>query len=176
MCWKGVQRWSAAIYATDGEEKARAFLAELRQRAPDDKELAGRVSYHVNWVARELERKGRHADALATVERHKALLKQERDFESLVHGVYDRWADSFLSKNPKDWQAAVDRYTEGMKQYPKNGDLRHNAIVTWDRWAHTFSDKKDWDDAIRIYKMGLLAIPDARELKEGLEYCEKKRK
>ncbi len=57
----------------------------------------------------------------------------------------------------------------GKKELPKLGGH------AYDRWARTFIERRDWDQAIRIYQEGLKAYPVSDLLKDNLEYCKGKR-
>lgn len=48
--------------------------------------------------------------------------------------------------------------------------------VSYDRWAKSFMDKKQWDEAIKIYDQGLARLPDSSLFKQNRAYCETQRK
>jgi hypothetical protein len=47
-----------------------------------------------------------------------------------------------------------------------------NTVATIDQWAAKPKKDKDWDEAIRIYRIGLKVVDD-NHLKSNLERCEK---
>jgi len=55
---------------------------------------------------------------------------------------------------------------------PGEGLLIHNAVVAWNRWADIHIKKKNWPEAIRIYKEALKRFPNDSTLKNNLTYCQ----
>jgi tetratricopeptide (TPR) repeat protein len=53
---------------------------------------------------------------------------------------------------------------------------RHLFEFSYDRWARSFMDKKQWDEAIRIYDQGLTRLPDSSLFKQNRAYCEAQQK
>jgi tetratricopeptide (TPR) repeat protein len=50
-------------------------------------------------------------------------------------------------------------------------DVERLAVFAYDRWARTFIDKKDWDEAIAIYDKGLAGYPNQSLFKQNKAYC-----
>src|SRR5208283_5030702 len=97
---------------------------------------------HVQGVVLNLRDAGKFDDALAAIDSNKVLLKDPTDAENLSCAVYDSWAGGLRGKG--DWQGAVDIYAKGLERLPKDGHLTNNAVATWNSWASTFMDAKDW--------------------------------
>src|SRR5262249_11718516 len=142
-----VQEWAWDAQTRGGDEEALKVLVEQRKRFPKLGELREVARGHVHRVAKKLWQEGRFEAARAAVERYREVLPDE-DARSISVAVYDEWADRYMKD--KEWQAAVDVYDAGLKRFPKDGHLTHNATVTWDHWAKTFMAKKDWAGAIAI--------------------------
>ena len=43
----------------------------------------------------------------------------------------------------------------------KDEHLTNNAVATWNAWANTLMDAKDWGGAIKVYERGCLAFPES---------------
>lgn len=83
--------------------------------------------------------------------------------------VYDLWGRKLVKG--QEWAAAVEKYADGLKEYPKSELLTNNTGYTVGLWAKKARDAKDWDEAVRIYDIGLQVVPDDRVMKQNKEYC-----
>ncbi|OAI50286.1 hypothetical protein AYO44_05730 [Planctomycetaceae bacterium SCGC AG-212-F19] len=122
MLAAGVQDAAWDIYGKEGEEPARQFFGRMQERFPKSPEVPDRLSYHVARVASKFQEAGKFEEAVAAVDRHKGLLKD--DFEKQSAAVYDRWARTYFKK---DWAAAIAVYEKGLERFPSNSLLKNNV-------------------------------------------------
>jgi tetratricopeptide (TPR) repeat protein len=114
-----------------------------------------------------LEREKKFADAQKAVETYKPLAGDRAT--DLQARVFDRWGRSLADDGT--WEAALNKYAEGLAAIPKSTLLRDNAIATADQWAFKAIKTKDWNVAIDRYDAGLKLFPDAKHLKDNRAYC-----
>jgi len=114
------------------------------------------------------------AEAVAAVDQYQPLLARPEQKAELAGIAYDCWARHLAHK--KKWQAALDKYKEGWAAGADKDHLTKNAIATIDEWASLVIEAKQWDEAIRIYEIGLKDyFPGNSHLQHNREYCEKMR-
>ncbi len=129
---------------------------------------------HAQRGINRLAEAGKFEEAVKAMDQYQPLLAKPEQRSELAGIAYDRWAQH-LAKG-KEWKAALDKYAEGLKAFPKQARLTNNALVTIDQWARPAMNVKRWDEAIRIYQVGLEYFPGDRYLQEKVGYCEKKKK
>lgn len=161
-----------AIEAKNGRDAMAAHFAELTRRFPKIKEVAERGVSHAGQTVQELVKKGQFAEAVAAVKTYAPLLPAAKDRAEVGALAYDGWAQHLADK--KEWQAALDKYAEGLKAYPKEGRLENNLGATVDDWAKPAVEKEDWVEAGRIYRVGLKYLPDDSRLKNNAEVYEER--
>lgn len=88
--------------------------------------------------------------------------------------AFDAWGRSLAADGK--WEASLAKYVEGLAACPKDERLRNNVVVVIDDWAGKAIDKKAWDEAIRIYDVGLKHFPDSSHLKDNRAYCVSQKK
>jgi tetratricopeptide (TPR) repeat protein len=154
-----------------GTAAAVAHFKELCEKFPKVKEVRANGYDHALDVVNKLTGDKKFAEALKAAATYEPLAGDR--LGDLKSEVYDDWGRS-LAKDGK-WEAAVEKYAEGLKDHPKSKRLHTNAIATVDQWAHKAIDKKDWDEAIKRYDAGLKVVPDSTHLKNKRAYCEKQK-
>jgi pentatricopeptide repeat protein len=65
----------------------------------------------------------------------------------------------------------VDVYAQGLQRLPENDHLTNNSIATWNAFADSLMNAKNWDGAIKVYEEALSAFPDSSLLNNNLDYC-----
>jgi tetratricopeptide (TPR) repeat protein len=164
-----MQEWVQDTSKSAGQEQARKVLLGLRQQFPKVTQVDQLAKAHVQRLVLELRDAGKFEDALAAIDKNKELLKGRADSRNLACAVYDLWANGLQRK--RNWQAAVDIYSQGLQRLPKDDHLTNNAVATWNAWANTLMDAKDWGGAIKVYEKALAAFPESSILKNNLSYC-----
>jgi tetratricopeptide (TPR) repeat protein len=139
----------------------------LRTKFPQDKGVVERGFNHAAGALERMCGQKKYAEALAETATY-APLADGRVAE-LKARVYDGWASSLAAGDR--WEAAVEKYVEGLKADPKNGLLVNNAIATIDQWAGRSMDRRDWAATIAVYETGLRHFPDNGHLKNNRDYC-----
>ncbi len=90
------------------------------------------------------------------------------------NGLFLRQADDALRK--KDYDAALAILKRGQSIDPKFKGFHQNTVATFNRWANSFMDKKDWAGAIKIYEKGLKECPGNSIFTNNIKYCEQQAK
>jgi tetratricopeptide (TPR) repeat protein len=85
-------------------------------------------------------------------------------------GLFLNWANSHADKGA--FEKALEVLSTGESVEPKNSTIRNNTVATYDAWANTFMEKKDWAGAINVYEKGLKSLPGDSHLKQNLAYCQ----
>src|SRR5262249_31997788 len=104
---------------------------------------------------------------LAAVTAYQPMLKEGSEGGPAVH---DRWARA-LAEEKKD-AGALERSGEGLGAFPKCELLANNGVVVVNQWAKTAMERRDWKEAVRIYRAGLKHLPNNDALQRGLQFCE----
>ena len=157
-----------------GPEQAERLLVKLTTRFEKVPEVREAAAAHIHNTAIHLVDTGRFEAALATLARSGAIVEDEDRRARLSCYVYDRWADQHVRQ--QEWEQALELYREGLEQLRNDDHLSHNATVVWDAWAKTFIDQREWDAALQIYEQAVRQFPDAKLLKNNLEYCKQQQK
>jgi hypothetical protein len=72
-----------------------------------------------------------------------------------------------------DPQAALDLIGEIAFVLPDDLTIKLK-VLAYDSWARGRGETGDWDDAVRIYELGLLDVPQNRLLENNRHYAESK--
>ena len=75
---------------------------------------------------------GKYTEALEAVKNAEPLLSKPAQKAELGAVVYDGWGRRLVAE--KKWQAAMEKYAEGLKAYPGQARLTTNAAVAADQW------------------------------------------
>lgn len=113
-------------------------------------------------------------DALQAVDRYAPLYSKPEHRVDMTSIAYDGWALHLAAK--KQYEAALEKYVEGLKALPDHPRLRNNAAAIVDEWSAPARAEKKWDEAIRIYSVGLKYFPNERYLQDRKAYCEEMKK
>jgi tetratricopeptide (TPR) repeat protein len=69
-----------------------------------------------------------------------------------------------------NFEAAIALVTRAAEILP--AEKKNNLFeYSYDRWAKSFMDKKQWQEAVKIYDQGLQRVPDSSLFKHNREYC-----
>jgi tetratricopeptide (TPR) repeat protein len=153
-----------------GVEAAVTHFEALRKQFPDVPEVAKEGEDHVLGTVERLTREKKFKEAVGAVETYRALLATPEQRTRVGGAAYDLWAGNLA--DAKEWKAALDKYAEGIKAYPKYELLTKNGIATVDEWADPAYKAKNWDEAARIYRIGLEYFPGNDHLLRNKKACE----
>jgi tetratricopeptide (TPR) repeat protein len=162
------------IEAKVGREAMVKHFQALRAQFPQVKKLADKGKGHAQRAVHELGKAKKFAEAVAAASDYAPLLGSAADRADVGAYAYDLWARDFADK--KEWQTALDKYSEGLKTYPKHDMLVGNLRYTVGQWAKPAVDKKDWAEAARIYRIGLTYLPKDPRLEQNLKAYEQRAK
>src|SRR5262249_17371878 len=116
-----VQEHAASAHAAEGEEQARAVLAEYLKRFDAVAAVRAVAAGYVWSVVRKMIVAGRYEEALAFIDRCDDLLSDKDAARRLAVAVYDAWADTLAQK--KDHEGAIQVYRDARKRFPKETHL-----------------------------------------------------
>jgi tetratricopeptide (TPR) repeat protein len=109
-------------------------------------------------------------EAVAAVDQYRAIVVTPEERAELCGIAYERWAEDFVAR--QEWRTALDKCAEGLKDYPKQDGLTNRIRIIVDAWAQPAIDGKNWNEAIRIYDVGLEYLANDRHLQHNRKYCE----
>jgi tetratricopeptide (TPR) repeat protein len=155
---------SLAFLESDKDSAAMAahFLS-LCKKFPKVAAIAEAGTAHASRAVADLVEKEKFADAVGAVQRYAPLLATPEARAEVGSRAYDGWARHLAEK--KEWQAAVDKYGEALKAYPKHDRLTNNLRATVGEWAQLAIEANDYTEAARIVRTGLKFLPDDNSLK-----------
>ena len=164
-----IQEWGKDLLATDGAAAASKMLLEQTQQLAGIKEISRIAEQFVNNLVETSLRSKKFEEALQVLEEHGELLRKA-SIRKLVHRIFDQHA--MLHQQDQEWEAAIDVYLNGLKRYPNDRHLTHNAVVCCHRWASGFMKQQNWTAAIQVYNKSLKLFPDVHSLTQNLKYCQ----
>lgn len=167
-----VQEWAKDLLAEEGAAAARDMLLEQSEQFSSIKKLTRVAEQFASNLAETSLRANNYDEALKVLDENRKLLSDKETLR-LARRVFDQHASVYQAK--KDWRAAIDVYLEGLKLYPEDRHMTHNAVVFCHQWAEGFMKQQDWDGAIGVYEKSLIMFPDASSLKQNLRYCEQEK-
>ena len=109
-------------------------------------------------------------EAVAAVDQYRAIVVTPDERAELCAMAYERWAEDLAAR--QEWQAALDKCAEGLKDYPTQDGLTNRIRIIVDAWAQPAIAGKDWNEAIRVYDVGLGYLANDRHLQHNKKYCE----
>jgi tetratricopeptide (TPR) repeat protein len=68
-------------------------------------------------------------------------------------------------------EQALDVIATGHELLPKEPKLQRLAVELCDAWAKGYIDREDWANAAEVYRRGLRAFPDDKQLTNKLVFC-----
>jgi hypothetical protein len=161
------------LEADGTEAMARHFQALIAQ-FPGVKDIADAGHAHASQQVRGLAGSGKFAEATAALERYKPLVVDPKHQADLSIVTCIQWGQALRKK--KEWQGAIDKLAAGRRANPQDRRLENALAGVFDDWAKGFMDENKWDEAIRIYDLGLTEhLPGNSHLKGNKAYCEAKR-
>jgi tetratricopeptide (TPR) repeat protein len=128
-----IQEWAWKTYTKEGPESAKTIVARMQKRFPDLAGLPELAKNHAHRVVDDLSKAGKFQDALAAIDQHKDLIRDDADIKNLALVVYDSWAGK-LSQAQK-WDQAVDIYEKALGRLPNDGHMKNNLIFTIQEWT-----------------------------------------
>ncbi len=146
-------------------------FAALRREFPKVKEIGEMGRAHAQRAVLKLAEEKKFAAAVAAVALYEPLCTRPDDRDELGGLAYDRWAQDLAGR--QEWQAALGKCAEGLQAFPMQTTAMKRIRITVDDWAKPAIGAKEWDEAIRIYDIGLEYARDDAHLKRNREYCEK---
>ncbi len=156
------------------DKKLVEHYEQLAKAFPDVKDVEEAGFSFAAQAVRKLADAGKFAEAIkAAAERYASLVSDKEKRAELGALPYDQWARK-LAEN-KEWTKAYDQYAAGLKAFPNQPRLVQNLAATIVEWADPAMDAGKWDDAIRIYDLGLAVLPDHSVLKLNRKFCEQKK-
>lgn len=124
---------------------------------------------HASRSVKALCRRHDYTKALIAADEYAPLAKTPEQKAELIARVWNDWAETFADK--RDWQAALDKYLEGLKSVPNQSMLVSGVRRCIDKLADPAITAKQWDDAIAIYDRGLIDLPGDSHLSNNRSYC-----
>jgi tetratricopeptide (TPR) repeat protein len=140
-----VQEWADQVRLKQGEKEARELLSRqvrLRPGVPRLKEVA------LSWVHRlvsRLQKDGKHAEALAAIDRNRELIPEGKERTELLRGVANRRAEQLRDEG--DYAGALGAYDSALKGLPGDERLTGNRTWTMREWVRRSA--KDGEEAAR---------------------------
>jgi hypothetical protein len=162
------------VESRDGREAMVKHFQALREQFPQVKKLADKGKGHAQRAVHDLGKAKKFADAVAAASDYAPLLGSAADRADVGAYAFDLWARDFADK--KEWEAALAKYAEGLKAYPKHDMLVGNLRYNVGQWAKPAVDKKEWAEAARIYRVGLKYLPKDPRLEQNLKAYEQRAK
>ena len=165
-----------ALEKLDGPDTAPlvAHFQSLTAQFPKVKNIADAGRSHAGHQVSELAQAGKFAEAQQALVRYRPLLADAKTATELGVMIFGRWGQELTEK--KEWKAALAKLAEGVKAYPKERRLEDGIAATFDAWAEGYINDKNWDEAIRIYNIGLTDyLPGNSHLKGNKAFCEAKK-
>lgn len=158
----------------DTSTMARHFHAVAR-RFPQVKEVAEAGHAHGLRAVHKLADAGKFSAALTAAKRYETLIVEPKQRNDLAITAYQRWGRKLVEQ--KRWREALDKIAEGLRAFPGDQRLVDESAATVHAWASPAIKAKQWDEAIRIYDLGLEQYaPGHRDLLHNREYCEAMKK
>jgi hypothetical protein len=146
-------------------------FAALRREFPRVNDVAEMGRAHAQRAVLKLADEKKFGAAVAAVALYEPLYTRPDDRDELGGLAYDRWAQDLAGRQA--WQAALDKCAEGLQTFPMQTAAVKRIRITVDNWAKPAIAAKQWDEAIRIYDIGLDYARDDAHLERNREYCEK---
>jgi tetratricopeptide (TPR) repeat protein len=164
------QQWGKAEVAAGREAQAAEVLIALARRFPDIEGVKDVGLNHVRRIAYDLRDAGKIDDALAAIERHRALVEAVANadtVEELKQGVYGGSVRSLVRS--EQWQPALALLDKSLQGDPDNGELKEMlAYVVQEFGRATY--KNQGEEAGRELLIELLArYPDQDDVQEVAE-------
>ena len=156
------------------DDKLLEHFNELRERFPQVKEVVEAASSFASDAVLKLAVAGKFEEAIKATDRYSPLVVDAKQQAELGGLPYDRWGRKLAEQ--KQWQKACDKYAEALQAFPKEPTLVQNLAATIIEWSEPEIDAMKWDEAIRIYDIGLAILPDHGLLKQNRQFCEAKKK
>jgi len=124
---------------------------------------------HASRAVKAMCRKRAFPQALVAAEQYAPLASTSDQKAELIARVWNDWAETYTEKH--EWQAAADKYLEGLEVVPGQSMLVSGVRRCFDKLADSAITGKQWDDAIAIYDRGLTHLPGDYHLSNNRSYC-----
>lgn len=159
-----------AIEAQDWPAALRAYAQGL-QIVPGSRDLSRNLP-HVfqEWSRQSLQQGGAKA-LVAQIDVMRGIYPGATALEDVLENVLGREVTARIKGG--DPQGALDLIRDMQASVPQ--DLADDLnVLAYDRWARSRMDAGDWAEAIRIYDLGLLEVPQSRQLGNNRDYAQSK--
>ena len=165
------QDYAAATLKAGKPSEAVAILKRAAKQAGDKEFTKAQADLFVRRGEEMLRAKGLD-EALAVAEQGLKAIDGKPRAELLEwrNGLFLRQASELVGK--KDYEAALAMLKRGQALDPAFKGFQQNTIATFNQWAGTFMNKKDWAGAIKIYEKGLKQCPGDKILSHNIKYCQ----
>ncbi len=154
-------RWDAAL----------AAYADGLAVAPDSRDLSRNVPYVFQEWSRTALQEGGAPFLVAETARMKEILPGTKSLPDVLESVLGRAVSEKV--DDADPEGALTLINEVAAALPDEvtAELK---VIAYDLWAKTKLDAEAWQEAIEIYDMGLLDVPESRRLMNNRRYAESK--
>jgi tetratricopeptide (TPR) repeat protein len=161
------------LHRDRGIDAAANHWTSLSERFPRSKSV-GDIGW--NFVMRTVHQQtssGNFEMALQTIgqlQRVERIRDRLSGLKAAVHAERIR-----LRINDGAFEDAYTIFAEAILHQPEQDAIIRNGVALFDRWADQPIRNGDWDEAIRIYRKGLEALPGDSHLQNNLRFCESKK-
>lgn len=166
------RRWSQDLLKKMDIAGSLNILAKAYALDPKDRDLADGIAYHTQAA---LAHYGHDKDLKRAIAHYQEIRRRVPEATSAAEAAWS-FADGRI-----DALAQQQKYAEAVAVVAALGPLVGKKKLpelggrAYDRWARTYIERRNWDQAIRIYQEGLKAYPGSVLLKDNLDYCRGKR-
>ncbi len=161
---------ATAIDAGDWPVALRAYSVGL-QIVPDSRDLSRNVPYVFQEWSRQALRLGGAERLISEIARMQEILPQSKSLPEVLESVLGGEVANRVGNSEP--QSALDLIGRVEASVPEDVVVNLKVLV-YDRWAKGKMDAGEWEEAIRIYDMGLLEVPQSRLLDKNRNYAESK--
>ena len=162
-----LRRGSKAIDDGDWEAALRAYSEGLAIQ-PGTRDLRRNIPYVIQEWARTSIASGGSAQIDVDATTMLDILNEPDTINDVLENVLAIEVDGLVSQGNEDGAFDLINQISALPTAAIDG-LKERA---YDQWARRHMDAKEWDEAIRIYDMGLIELADSRRLKNNRRYAE----
>jgi hypothetical protein len=157
-----------------GPKAAIEHYQALRRHFPRAGVIAEIAGAHARRAVQQLVEGKKFKEAVAAADGYQPLLAGAEQGAELVASAYAGWARALAAD--KQWKAALDKCSEGLKAAPNQPRLVQAVRVIVDDWAGPAITAANWDEAIGVYNVGLNYLPGDTHLQHNKDYCGRMKK
>lgn len=161
-------RWSQSEMDAKNYANAIELLARARSQQPDDQRLTQNIIYVTQeWVRETFEKEGeaKACEVLALLlQRFPEIATLNKVAVGHVQRIVGLLSDA---GNFEESLAAIERHQQFLVEKETAEDLYQSV---YDSWATSFTDQKNYEQAVVVYERGLGRFPDNAHLKQNIVY------